>query len=67
MSVGWLLTHEIYKLWNPSVDTDPNYEGLANFVLSDQAALGGAGIGIGYVSINLSMTWCNYDSASSLK
>ena len=60
MSVGWLLTHEIYKLWNPSVDTDPNYEGLANFALSDQAALGGAVIGIGYVSINLSMTWCNY-------
>ena len=57
MSVGWLLTHEIYKLWNPSVDTDPNYEGLTNFILSDQAALGGAGIGIGYVSINLSMTW----------
>ena len=57
MSVGWLLSHEVYKIWHPDVDTDPNFEGLSNFLFSDQAALGGAGIGIGYVSIKGSETF----------
>ena len=48
-SAGWLLVHEIYRVFNPSVSTETNIEELSNFVLSDQNSLGGAGIGIGYV------------------
>ena len=53
LSVGWLLTGEIWRFFNPETSTDPNLEGLANFILTDQIALGGAGIGIGYVSYSI--------------
>merc|ERR1711971_374767 len=55
-SAGWLLAHEIYRVYNPSVSTETNLEELSNFVLSDQNSLGGAGIGIGY-GIASSLFW----------
>merc|ERR1711971_849798 len=55
-SAGWLLAHEIYRVYNPSVSTETNLEELSNFVLSDQNSVGGAGIGIGY-GIASSLFW----------
>merc|ERR1711997_1299839 len=48
MSTGWLVSHEIWRLFNPETDTEVNVESLVNFVVTDQNSLGGASIGIGY-------------------
>ena len=52
ISVGWLVSHEIWRLVHPETDTEVDVESLVNFVLTDQNGLGGASIGIGYVSDN---------------
>merc|ERR1719500_1385735 len=48
ISTGWLVSHEIWRLFNPETDTEVNVESLVNFVVTDQNGLGGASIGIGY-------------------
>jgi len=55
-SAGWLLVHEIYRVFNPSVSTETNLEDLSNFVLSDEISLENTGIGIGY-GIASSLFW----------
>ena len=53
ISVGYLVSHEIWRFFYPETDTDPKFDKLANFLLKDQNAAGGVGIGIGYVSWNV--------------
>jgi len=48
ISTGWLVSHEIWRLFNPETDTEVNVESLVNFLVTDQNSLGGASIGIGY-------------------
>jgi len=55
-SAGWLLVHEIYRVFNPSVSTETNLEELSNFILSDEISLENTGIGIGY-GIASSLFW----------
>merc|ERR1712168_515802 len=55
-SVGYLVSHEIWRFFYPETDTDPKFDKLANFLLKDQNAAGGVGIGIGY-AIAGSLWW----------
>ena len=63
ISTGWLVSHEIWRLFNPETDTEVNVESLVNFVVTDQNGLGGASIGIGYVSYTV--TSYKYPSLTS--
>ena len=44
------MSHEIWRLFYPDTDTDPDLESLVNFIVTDQRGLGGASISLGYVS-----------------
>ena len=50
ISTGWLVSHEIWRLFNPDTDTDVDLDSLVNFIVTDQRGLGGASISLGYVS-----------------
>ena len=52
MTVGWFLSHEVWRLFYPETDTNVDFEKLQNFVLTDQKSFNGVTIGLGYVNIN---------------
>ena len=53
ISTGWLVSHEIWRLFNPDTDTEVDLDSLVNFIVTDQRGLGGASISLGYVSLLL--------------
>ena len=55
MGLGWLVSYELWRIFNPDTDTDPDVESLANFLLDDETAVGNVALGVGYVSSNLSI------------
>ena len=52
MGLGWLVSYELWRIFNPDTDTDPDVESLANFLLDDETAVGNVALGVGYVSSN---------------
>ena len=55
MGLGWLVSYEVWRIFNPDTNNDPDVESLANFLLDDETAVGNVALGIGYVSIYLSI------------
>lgn len=57
IAVGYLVSHEIWRIFiDPDIDTDPKFDELANFLLTDQIAAGGVGISVAY-GIASSLLW----------
>ena len=50
MSVGWLVSHEVWRIFHPETETEVRWDELANFVLDDEGAVDGVIISMGYVS-----------------
>ena len=49
--MGWIFSSSLWSLARgDNLDADPDFEGLVNFVLSDQIAATNVAVGVGYVS-----------------
>merc|ERR1712117_948363 len=40
VGLGWLVSYEVWRIFNPNTSTDPDVESLANFLLDDETAVG---------------------------
>merc|ERR1712227_1142742 len=56
VGLGWLVSYELWRIFNPDTDTDPDVESLANFLLDDETAVGNVALGVGY-AISSSLVW----------
>lgn len=47
-SVGWLVAHEVWRIFHPETETEVRWDELANYVLDDEGAVDGVIISMGY-------------------